>query len=552
MWWRSVYGKTLREGRGAIVGWGVGMGLLLLAVQATVGSVMAAPGAKQALASMTQSFRWAADPVAVTTVGGYATWKLGFTVLMMAIWPLIASARVLRGAEERGSMDVLLSVPRGRLRVALESVAAVWTSLLVMALLASLIGYLGGLSAHAAYSLVDALLYGLNLALICGVFGSLALAIGQFTERARTAAGATGGLLFAFIVLDMLHRTIPGTAWLSALSPVYYYNLSKPLVPSFGSDPWAMLLLVAISAALTGVAVALFVGRDVGSSVRLLRRTGGRPRNGVRPPAQLRDGWSLRSLYARGLATIVAPTLWWTLGIAGFAAFTIVATEQLAVQLQTLIADSPQLRLVLTAFGGGATRVNEALLGALFAFLPLLIMVFAVTQASRWAADEEEGRQDLILSTPRARHRVLLARYATVATAGLFIGLVTLAAVDATSAAVGLSLRSGHLTAAVLSIVPQCLLMAAVGYLFAGWLAAALESGLLSFLLALWFFISFIGPELGWPPVVQRLSAFYYYGTPLLDGLVVGNVLVVLGASALILAGASVRYMRKDIGRLWG
>ena len=549
---RSVYGKTLREARGAVVGWGVGMGLLLLAVQATVGSVMGAPGARQALASMTESFRWAADPVAVTTVGGYATWKLGFTVLMMAIWPLIASARVVRGAEERGSMDVLLSVPRGRLRVALESVAAIWTGLLAMALLASLIGYLGGVIAHATYTLADALLYGLNLALICAVFGSLALAIGQFTERARTAAGATGGLLFASIVLDMLHRTIPGTSWLSALSPVYYYNLSKPLVPTFGTDPWAMLLLLAVSAVLSGVAVALFVGRDIGSGVRLFRRAGGRSRTGARPAAELRDDWSLRSLYARGLATIVAPTLWWTLGIAGFAAFTILATKQLAVQLQTLIADSPQMRLVLAAFGGGGTRVNETLLGALFAFLPLLIMVFAVTQASRWAADEEEGRQDLVLSTPRARHRVLLARYATVATAGLFIGLATLAAVDATSAAVGLSLRSGHLTAAVLSIVPQCLLMAAIGYLFAGWLAAALESGLLSFLLALWFFISFIGPELGWPPVVQRLSAFYYYGTPLLDGLEVGNVVVVLGASAALLAGASVRYMRKDIGRFWG
>ncbi len=552
MGWRSVYLKTLREGRMAVVGWGVGMGLLLFAVQATVGSVMSAPGAKQALASLTQSFRWAADPVAVTTVGGYATWKLGFTVLMVAIWPLIASGRVVRGAEERGSMDVLLSVPRGRLRVALESVAAIWTNLLAMSLLAALIGYLGGRSAHAGYSLVDALLYGLNLALICGVFGSLALLISQFTERARTAAGATGGLLFVFIVLDMVHRTMPGTTWLSALSPVYYYYLSKPLVPSFGADPWAMLLLVAISLVASGVAIVLFVRRDVGLSVRLSRRSRGGGRSGRDRRARSRGAWSLRSIYARGIASIVAPTLWWTLGIAGFAVFTIVATKQLSDQLQKLIADSPTMRLVLATLGGGASGTNEMLLGALFVFLPLLIMIFAVTQASNWASDEEEGRQDLILATPRSRYRLLLARYGAVATSGLFIGLVTLAAAAATAAAVGLSLHAGHLAAAVLSIVPQCLLMAAIGYLFAGWLGSALENGLLSFLLALWFFLSFVGPELGWSPTLQKLSAFYYYGTPLLHGLPLGDLLVVLGVSAAAVVGASARFRRKDIGRFWG
>lgn len=44
-------------------------------------------------------------------------------------------------------------------------------------------------------------LFGLNLALISGVFGSLALLISQFTRERGTAAGITGGLLVVFIVL---------------------------------------------------------------------------------------------------------------------------------------------------------------------------------------------------------------------------------------------------------------------------------------------------------------------------------------------------------------
>ncbi len=57
----------------------------------------------------------------------------------------------------------------------------------------------------------------------------------------------------------------------------------------------------------------------------------------------------------------------------------------------------------------------------------LLVMAFAVTQASRWAADEEEGRQDLVLVTPQPRLRVILARFGALTTATVLIGVLTLA-----------------------------------------------------------------------------------------------------------------------------
>jgi putative exporter of polyketide antibiotics len=92
------------------------------------------------------------------------------------------------------------------------------------------------------------------------------------------------------------------------------------------------------------------------------------------------------------------------------------------------------------------------------------------------------------------------------------------------------------------------LLVAAIGYLGAGWLRTAADTGLLSFLLVLWFFISFIGPELKLPDATQRLSVFYYYGTPLVHGPSFANVafLVLLGAVALALG--ALRFARKDIG----
>ncbi len=206
-----------------------------------------------------------------TTPGGYATWKYGFTILIIALWPLLACSRMLRGEEERGSLDTLLSLPRGRVRVALEKLAAVWTALLGMGLLIALLTFAGGEHVSADFGLGDALLFGLNVALICGVFGSIALLLSQFTQERRTAAGWTGGLLLIFIVLDMVHRVFPDTEWLSRLSPVYYYNLSKPLVPSYGTNAGAMLVLLALSIILSGAAIWLFVRRDVGGTVAMPR-----------------------------------------------------------------------------------------------------------------------------------------------------------------------------------------------------------------------------------------------------------------------------------------
>jgi len=115
------------------------------------------------------------------------------------------------------------------------------------------------------------LLYGLDLALLCGVFGSIALLLSQFTPERGTAAGMTGGLLLVFVLLDMVHRVFPGAEWLSRLSPVYYFKLSKALIPTYGVNPGGMLVLFGLSVLLSGAALGLFVRRDLGGTVALPR-----------------------------------------------------------------------------------------------------------------------------------------------------------------------------------------------------------------------------------------------------------------------------------------
>src|SRR5215469_14269554 len=58
------------------------------------------------------------------------------------------------------------------------------------------------------------------------------------------------------------------------------------------------------------------------------------------------------------------------------------------------------------------TDTNAALVGTLvFAFVPALVVILALTLALKWSSDLENGRLELIFSTPQARPRVLLERF---------------------------------------------------------------------------------------------------------------------------------------------
>jgi ABC-2 type transport system permease protein len=338
---------------------------------------------------------------------------------------------------------------------------------------------------------------------------------------------------------------VPNSEWISRLSPVYYYNLSKPLVPGHGADAAGMVVLLALAALLSGAALWLFARRDVGGTVALPRWL----RLPEREPSRALPAgdWSLRSVYARSLGTIAMPTLWWTLLIAGWAAWVVYVVQLMEARLSSLLSSSPAFTNLIKNLGGADVTVNAGFLSAMFIFLPLFLMAFAVTQVNRWSADEQDGRLDLVLAAHQRRLGVVLGRFAALATATVVIAVITLLVSFASAAAAGVSLDGGNLAAAILGMIPLGLLIAAFGYLASGWLRTAADTGLLSFVLAAWFFISFIGPELKLPDATLRLSVFYYYGTPLLHGLSLTSVLEVVAVAALALGLGTLRFMRKDI-----
>ncbi len=143
---RSIFTKTLRDWRLAIILWGVGLALMVYAYLPLYTSQLSGVSPEE-LMRLTETQRFFAEPVEVASATGYTTWKvLAFLPLMLGIWAARAGARLGRYAEERGVIDILLSTPRSRARYLGEGIAALVVALTVIGLLIGL----GAMAGEAA------------------------------------------------------------------------------------------------------------------------------------------------------------------------------------------------------------------------------------------------------------------------------------------------------------------------------------------------------------------------------------------------------------------
>ncbi|TME04216.1 MAG: hypothetical protein E6I80_18645 [Chloroflexi bacterium] len=260
MMFRSIWSKSLRDYRVAILAWGLGLALF-----AAIDFAESTPTTLAVVGSLAQLFRFLGDPYQIQTPEGFITWRIMelFVPLAISFWPILAGARLVRGEEERGTMDVLLATPQSRMHLLLSKIGALVIALLVIALLFAL-GIVAGearLGAHVDG--VRALLAGLNLSLLAFFFSCLALLISQFTTSRAVSAGWVSGLLLLSVLLDSTGRLLNGS-WVQYLSPFYYYNLNRPLIPSFPDQPLAAVLLASLAVLFAGASLLLFARRDIG------------------------------------------------------------------------------------------------------------------------------------------------------------------------------------------------------------------------------------------------------------------------------------------------
>jgi len=541
---RSIWTKTLREYRLPILGWGLGLAGLVYFTIVSYGQLSLS--ARQDAAHFAGTLRFFGDPVALTTPTGYTTWKqMGSLPLILGIWAVLAGARLLRREEEHHSLDLLLATPRSRPRVLVEKVLALVGALAVIGLLIGL-GALGG-EARAGVQ-VDAggaLLAGLNVSLAALVFALLALLLAQVLRTAGAAAGLAGAVMGLAWLMDGTSR-VANAGWLGHLSPLYYCDLSKPLIPSSGTNGGGLLVLAVLAGLFGGASVPLFVHRDIGGVAWPQRGPAAAGRRAA--PELPYAAWSLRAVWARALAAELPTTLWWIAGLGIYAAWTTSIARSSEDSLKKILADAPrQLSQVL----GSHDIATDAgfLASILFLYLPLLLVVFALVEAATWARDLDGGRLELVLATPVPRARAILERFGALTLlligAPLVLGLVVLVS----GRLVGLRLDGGSVAAALLGILPLELVTASVVFLLAGRAGAGIGTAVVGVLVGVSFVASLLYTALNLPAWLADLSIFYQYGSPITDGPRWGSSLAMTGLAAVVLTLGVVGFTRADVRR---
>jgi ABC-2 type transport system permease protein len=481
------------------------------------------------------------------TPAGYITFRYMETTLplLLSFWLILAGARLLRGEEERGTMDVLLGTPQARTRLLLEKIGALVLALLLIAVLFAL-GVVAGearIEQHA--DLVGALLAGLNLSLLAFFFGMVALLLSQFTISRGAAAGGASGLLLLALLLNIAGREVNGS-WLQYLSPFYYYNLNRPLIPSFTDAPAGALVLLGLSLLLVASSVALFARRDIGRAAFVWQRTSANGKHQAeRSLSRAEHAVSTRAVSLRSLAASGWSSFWWLLGMMAFCAAILYITPSFQKPFYNVVQQTPWLAQL---FFDTPTNTNTGVLGAiLFTFLPGLVVIFALTLALKWSSDLENGRLELIFSTPQARLRVLLERFGANVLVVLLAPVLTWLVLIIGAQLINLNINQGRVLAACFSMLPLALITIGLVYALAGRLRYAALVSLLCAYIVLSYIQELLEGTITMPVWLMDLSIFHVYGNPVFLGVNWTNFLGMTGVAVVLLVISLVQFRYADI-----
>jgi ABC-2 type transport system permease protein len=386
----------------------------------------------------------------IETVAGWTGWRaVGLAMLIGAIWGLLAGTRFLRGEEETGRWELLLTGATTRGRAAAQALAGLAAALLAMFAVTAVFCVVEGRSHDARFS-VSASVF---LAVAIVAAPALFLAVGAFTSQLantrRLAAGLAAAVFGVCFVLRMVASAASSLRWVRWVTPLGWIDALHPLT---GTQLWPLVPLVALIAALAIATVRLAGARDVGAGV-LPDRDTAKART-----ALLGGPTGLAVRLVRGVA------VGW---IAASAALAFVM-GLVAKAAAKSISDTPSLRQILERLGGGRSSGAEFYLGFAFLTVATIVGLLAASQIHNVREEESEGRLENLLVRAVARVPWLAGRLGValgllVAT-GVLSGLAAWAgaAVEQTNVSLGRLLEGG------VNVLPPAVLVLGIGTLAFG------------------------------------------------------------------------------------
>jgi ABC-2 type transport system permease protein len=259
---RNVFLKSLRDQRRGLVGWGIGLVLLVLLEAVLWPSVRDMMNLEDLLANYPEPMRELFDLEEFSSGAGFFNVELYSLLLpiLFLFYGIGRGARAVAGEEEAGTLDVLLLTRVSPVGLVLRQVAALAVGLLVLGtvLFAAVMVFspVFGLGITAG----DAATGSLSMVLLGIEFGWLALAVGAATGRRTFAVAVASALAVAAYVLYAAGALVEAVQPWQPLSPFQQALQGGPL--GAGLPPrYGWLALGAVFAVLAGLPV--FHRRDI-------------------------------------------------------------------------------------------------------------------------------------------------------------------------------------------------------------------------------------------------------------------------------------------------
>jgi polyether ionophore transport system permease protein len=462
-------------------------------------------------------------PNALDTAGGFTVWDGGWMMqMMLAVWALLTTSRLLRGEEEAERSELVLAGP-------VRAGFATGSAVAVVAAALLLIGATGAVTMSAAGSgVTGSVLLGLALAGCGATFAGVAALTSQLVESRRRAAGLAAAALGVAYLVRMFAGSTDERLWMRWTTPLGWLDVMDP----YGAaDARALIPAYAVPLVLGIVAVALRNRRDVGRS--LLRPDAGRA-------ARLRWLGGPTAFAWRGNAGVLFA---WLIGLGAVAA----VMGALVSTMMDWLAKDQDYQRVMTQYGLDQALTASGFLALLGQMLGLAVALQVAWRVGAVRAEEESGRADSLLSRPLTRLRwagghAALALGGAVALAVLSGACVWLGAAASGSGEISLSAAVGS----VANVVPVIVLAGGLSVLCFG-LAPRLTTAIPVTLVLAGYVVTLLGPALEWPSWVLDLSPFTHLAwVPAAPWAATsGVVMAVLGL--LFAVGGLVAFQRRDV-----
>jgi ABC-2 type transport system permease protein len=259
---RNVYLKSLRDQRRGLVGWSVGIVLLVLLESALWPSIRDVADLDEFLASYPEAMRELFNLEEFATGTGFLNAELYSALLpiLFLVYGVSRGARAVAGEEEAGTLDVLLVTRVSPARLVLQQAAALATGVAALGAV-TFVAVIGFSAAFGLGVTAGAAATGSLAMVLLGVeFGWLALAVGAATGRRVVAMSVATVLAVGAYVLYVAGALVDAIGPWAPLSPFHQAIEGGPLGAGLpGVYAWMVLAGLAVLLA----SLPVFDRRDI-------------------------------------------------------------------------------------------------------------------------------------------------------------------------------------------------------------------------------------------------------------------------------------------------